>query len=75
MANKVYRVITIVGRKRTIIWESAVFDGADGTADYMAFKEALREREKCSMSVLLAGHNKIANDKNYHFVDIIRCTK
>ena len=73
MKTKVYRVIAIMGRKRNILWESAEFDGTDGTAEYVAFKQALREREKCSMRFLLAGRKTIANREQS--IDIIRCTK
>jgi len=46
MANKVYRVIICIGRKRNVIFESKKFDPTDGCADYKAFKEAVRARKQ-----------------------------
>ena len=66
MANKVYRVIACIGRKRNIVFESKAFDPADGCADYDAFKEAVQAREKHCMGLWGKGYSVNANGRFYH---------
>ena len=51
MAKKVYRVLSIIGRKRNVIWESKPFDIKDGDTDYETYNEAVRERNNHSMKL------------------------
>jgi len=46
MAQKVYKVIVFVGRKRNVIFESKAFDPTDGHSDWAAFKEAAQARKQ-----------------------------
>ena len=66
MANKVYRVVAYIGRKRNIIFESKAFDPADGCADYDAFKEAIHAREQECMKLWAAGFSVTTDGRYYH---------
>lgn len=66
MANKVYRVVACIGRKRNIVFESKEFDPTDGCADYEAFKETVRAREKHCMDLWGKGYSVNAKGRFYH---------
>ena len=65
MANKTYRVVACIGRKRNVIFESKAFDPTDGCADYDAFKETVRAREQHCMDLWGNGFS-VTNDGRYH---------
>lgn len=67
MANKTYRVVACIGRKRNVIFESKAFDPTDGCADYDAFKEAVRAREQHCMDLWGKGFS-VTNDGRYHHI-------
>jgi len=64
---KVYRVVSRIGRKCTIIFESAAFDPTDGCADYDAYKSAIREREAYCMKLWGEGYS-VTIDGRYHHI-------
>lgn len=66
MANKVYKVVACIGRKRNVIFESKSFDPTDGCAEYDAFKEAVRAREKYCMDLWRAGYSVTKDGRYYH---------
>ena len=68
MANKVYRVIARIGRKRNVVFESKPFDPADGCADYEMFKEAVRAREQHCMELWGKGFSVTNDGRLYHNV-------
>lgn len=83
MANKVYRVIACIGRKRNVIFETKEFDTADGYADYFAFRKAFRTREDYCMKLWGDGFT-IGTDGCFHNnqrninagrIDIVLCSK
>lgn len=67
MANKVYRVVACIGRKRNVIFESKAFDPTDGCADYDAFKETVRAREQHCMDLWGKGFS-VTPDGRYHHI-------
>lgn len=66
MANKVYRVVACIGRKRNVIFESKEFDPSDGLADYEAFKETVRAREEHCMELWGLGYSVTADGRYHH---------
>lgn len=67
MANKVYRVVACIGRKRNVIFESKAFKPTDGVADYNAFQTAIRAREEHCMKLWRDGFS-CSIDGRYHHI-------
>ena len=67
MANKVYRVVACIGRKRNRIYETAPFDTNDGNAYTNAYREAKRAKENYCMKLWHEGYS-YTTDGRYHHI-------
>lgn len=67
MANKVYRVVSCIGRKRNVIWESKVFDANDGTASMNEYRNAVRAKYEHCMKLWADGYS-FTNDNRYFHI-------
>lgn len=55
MEKKVYCIVSVLGRKESIIFETKPFNPADGDADFAAFREARREFDRYKLSLITSG--------------------
>ena len=67
MANKVYRVVSRIGRKTNFIWESKVFDTNDGTVYMNEYRNAVRAKSEHCMKLWADGYS-FTNDGRYFHI-------
>lgn len=67
MANKVYRVVACIGRKRNVIWESKVFDTKDGDVYMNEYRNAVRAKNEYCMKLWDEGYS-FTNDNRYFHI-------
>ena len=65
MAQRIYRVISIIGRKRTVVFETAPMD-VNTIEERQAFSEALKARDKYKRSLHSAGCSATWDERYYH---------
>lgn len=66
MANKVYRVVACIGRKRNRIYETAPFDTNDNDANMKAYRDAKRAKENYCMNLWREGYSYTKDGRYVH---------
>ena len=83
MKMKVYRVISIIGSKENIIFETEPFAENDGDADFDSYKKARRALDKHCMGLFAKGYTVMSDGSYRHiekninagYIELILCTK
>ena len=65
MAQRIFRVISVIGRKRTVVFETAPVE-LNTIEERKAFSEALRAEDKYRLSLYNSGCSVTWDDKYFH---------